>query len=104
MKILDLLNAGYKEFPSNKPGSRAFQKTVRNAAGDKLYFINAYQLHLESLEDFQYFCEVRLYQSLHRVFDLNLIVRVADTGDTIEAFYADAYKRMGCIPDADNNR
>jgi len=112
-----LEKAGYRSSSARHKGeycTALYQKTVRGGPGDypgdtkKLYFINFY------LWDFtrapamgptghkSVSVECRMYTE-KASFDLDYFVERNDTISKIEKFYADAYVRMGCVPDKHNN-
>jgi len=69
--------------------------------GDKkLYAINFYLWEFPDQHP-MVSVEVRMYTETDE-FDLNLFVN-DKTVAQVEAFYADAYNRLGCVPDRNNN-
>lgn len=102
-----LKTAGYQKYPTLKGEyCTSFQKTVRGT-DKKLYFINIHLWSIpmppQALLDNSVSAEVRFYQAGDVNFDVNLFCRAHTTIREIEAFYADTYTRLGCIPDIHNN-
>lgn len=96
---------GYTKYPvpayKGTHCTALWQKWVRGE-GKKLYALNLYtwELPWELPNHHGVEVEVRMYTQDHE-FNLNLLFE--DDPVRIEAFYADAYIRLGCIPDPHNN-
>lgn len=117
MRILDasmLLKAGYRQHPCDNPiaNNTFYQKVIRSGE-NKLYFINVTLWYFDKYyptRDLQTkaSCEARLYlpEANQLVgsagFTLALHLEMTATIDEIEAFYATAYRSLGCVPDLHN--
>lgn len=100
----DFLNHGYKEYKPHR-GDRMCQKVVRTADKKKAYFLNIYEWDHRGLgiNNIAYEAQVELYQSEDVWFTISLHDCADKTIDEIEAFIANVYVRLGCIPDIHNN-
>ena len=107
LTALNLIKAAYQE---NKAAAalkgeyceNLYQKRVLGPEGETLYFIDIYEWSLPMIGH-KWEIEVSLFTER-----LNLNLNCLDVDDSrgveeIEAFYADAYARLGCVPDKHNN-
>jgi hypothetical protein len=109
----DLLDAGYKqhshyeEFCDNK----LYQKCFKDVKGNKLYYVECYlwrfpQMPSGTVNKVEF--KSRLYLPEHNTlvgttgFTLQVHAEDKCTVEQAEAFYAQAYKVLGCVPDLHN--
>lgn len=77
-----------------------WQKAIR-ADECNLYFICLYEWMFPGQMHTSWSCECRMYTQTH-AFGLELLLETPNVPE-IEAFYSNAYKALGCVPDQLNN-
>ncbi len=111
--IEKLLSAGYKEYKMFvHPNNQGFQKTIKNATGEKKYFINVEKWNWNepthrTLKNNPYY-EFNSSVNFFLQDETGLIVKydicsVKHTIEEMEQFYEEIYYNMKCIPDIHNN-
>ena len=109
-----LLDGGYRKYKSLRPGTRAlYQKRIKT--GDKTrYFINVdewdwdpYPQMAEAVKARNALSvNCRMYMHLNGYdveANIDLLLEPDLTVTDVEAFYENAYERLGCVPDRQNN-
>lgn len=104
-----LIAAGYREHPVNRIltpyADRFFQRRFRDENGCTSYFLDACLYAGVNGRPDSWACNARLYRDAVDTngFDIKIHARPEDSVESIEAFIAAAYERLGCVPDAHNN-
>lgn len=113
----DLIAAGYKPFASDKTicDNTGYQKAFRGADGNNLYFVEVYIWYFA--KHFPYrgspeiilSCEACLYLPEGNPlvgssgFTVTLRLGSTSTIPAIEAFYANVFAALDCVPDLHND-
>jgi hypothetical protein len=107
--------AGYCNFPERLKEyvTEGWQKVFEAGKADgfdskrKKFFLNFYFYDFSDFPShpasFGVHVEARMYRDDHTSWNLELLVENGATLEEVEAFYLDAYERMGCVPDIHNN-
>ena len=109
--------AGYRSFPERHKEfvTEGWQKTFTVEAKHrdgydttvKLFFLNFYFYDFSDYPNhptaFGVHVEARMYRDDRTSWNLELLVENNATLEEVEAFYLDAFERMGCVPDIHNN-
>ena len=109
-----LETAGYRAFPANHKGewcTGAYQKVIHTSDGElKAYFLTFYCWCFPTpVPSPSVSVDVALYQNtgLSGPGETDVRIEVLIGPDTtleqVEAFYADLYQKLGCVPDIHNN-
>jgi hypothetical protein len=100
-----LTEAGYRTYPAG--GREVWQKTFKNAKGEKLYFLE-FELLLPSTD--RTFASTTFYLTEGSIsapretrFRVELDVAPTTNLSAVEQFFADNFQNLGCIPDPHNN-
>lgn len=111
----DYIAEGFNNLPPKQGGkdptfcTHFLQKRVRGAyTSTTLYFINVYIYDMTAINSgpcYMVSAEARLYNQATGSFGMDIQVDAKELGGArqIVAFYADAYARLGCVPDPHNN-
>lgn len=107
LTALNLINSGYQECEDaaaqkGEYCENLYQKRVLGPKGETLYFIDIFEWSLPVVGH-KWEIEVSLFTEK---FTLRLNCLDVDdfrSIEEIEAFYADAYARLACVPDKHNN-
>lgn len=107
MTFDDLLEAGYRPFPAPRHltfCTRAAQKIVWSPDGFKQYFTNVFESSWPDGHVSMY-AEVHFYDGLGGPSGSFRVERSVEelSAAQMEAFFADIYDALDCIPDALNN-
>lgn len=99
-----LITLGYQPFTHHKGEYcvTAYQRCVRTSDGTKLYFINLYEWVFPDTRA-QWAAEVELYPKSTGSAWATLSLHGAEAINDVEAFYANAYEALFCVPDIHNN-
>jgi len=104
MKISEIKAAdGWRAYRGSKsfPYSNLFYQKRIEKNGLTLYFINIVVYDLPA--NYRYMSECDFFDKAGQQFSVRLHAFSEKKTEYVEAFFADIYERMGCVPDIDNN-
>jgi hypothetical protein len=101
-----LTAAGYQRYKDVHDVGALYQKVIwedGKVYGKKAYFINFEESHYGRFVSKGFHVDVKFYREDGATFELTLNLTKEHTVEAVEAFYASAYIRLNCCPDALNN-